>query len=100
MKLKSYYILALVICATISIANAQIHIGATSGYNATFVLDQGLKADPRYNSTYTYNWSPYGISFGADLGQKFGLSLESIWSNQGQIYNVINTAKEIAGAQV
>ncbi|MCU0367402.1 MAG: PorT family protein [Cyclobacteriaceae bacterium] len=99
MKLKSYYILALVICATISIANGQIHIGATSGYNATFVLDQGLKADPRYNSTYTYNWSPYGISFGADLGQKFGLSLESIWSNQGQIYNVINTAKEIAGAR-
>jgi hypothetical protein len=77
----------------------QVHLGATTGYNATFVLDQGLSKDPRYNSTYTYNWSPYGVSLGFDLGRTFGFQFESILSNQGQIYNVINTAKEVAGSR-
>ncbi|MCS6972856.1 MAG: PorT family protein [Cyclobacteriaceae bacterium] len=75
----------------------QIHIGATTGLNATFVLDKGLKQDPRYNSTYTYQWAPVGFSFGVNLGRKLGLQLESILSNQGQLYEVINTAEEIAG---
>ncbi len=75
----------------------QIHIGATTGLNATFVLDKGLKEDPRYNSTYTYQWAPVGMSFGIDFGRKIGLQLESILSNQGQLYQVVNAAEEIAG---
>lgn len=98
MKLKIYGILLMVTLFCFP-AMAQIHIGATTAYNATFVLDKGLSEDPRYNSTYTYNWSPVGFNFGVDLGRKFGLQLESIISNQGQIYNVINTAKEIAGTR-
>lgn len=82
-----------------SVANAQVHFGATTAYNATFVLDKGLSDDPRYNSTYTYQTSPIGFNFGVDIGKKFGLQLESILSNQGQIYDVINTAKEIAGSR-
>ncbi|MBX2965692.1 MAG: PorT family protein [Cyclobacteriaceae bacterium] len=81
------------------LAMGQIHVGATTGLNATFVLDQGLKADPRYNSTYTYQWAPVGFNFGVDFGRKFGLQLESILANQGQIYEVINTAKEISGTR-
>jgi hypothetical protein len=34
-----------------------------------------------------------------DFGNKFGLQLESIISKQGQIYDVINTAKQIAGTR-
>jgi len=79
------------------LAMGQVHFGATTGLNATFVLDKGLKEDPRYNSTYTYQWSPVGFNFGVDIGRKFGLQLESILSNQGQIYEVINTAKEVSG---
>lgn len=75
----------------------QVHFGATTALNATFVLDQGLKNDPRYNSTYTYQWSPVGFNFGVDIGRKFGLQLESILSNQGQIYEVIDAAKEVSG---
>lgn len=80
-------------------AKAQVHIGATTAYNATFVLDKGLSEDPRYSGTYTYQTSPIGFNFGVDFGKKFGLQLESIVSNQGQIYNVINTAKEVAGTR-
>ncbi len=76
---------------------SQIHIGATTGLNATFVLDKGLREDPRYNSTYTYQWSPVGMSFGVNLGRRLGLQLESILSNQGQLYEVVNAAKEMAG---
>lgn len=81
------------------VAQGQIHLGATTAYNATFVLDKGLSEDPRYSSTYTYQTSPIGFNFGVDLGPKFGLQLESIISNQGQIYEVINTAKEVAGTR-
>lgn len=78
-------------------STAQIHFGMTSAYNATFVLDKGLSKDPRYNSTYTYQLSPIGFNIGVNFGRKLGLQLESILSNQGQIYKMINAAKQIAG---
>jgi hypothetical protein len=97
MNLKNYLIaLSFLVLANVE-SHAQIRLGATTAYNATFVLDEGLSKDPRYNSTYTYNFAPVGFSFGVDLGRKFGLSLESILSNQGQIYEIVNVGKQIAG---
>ncbi len=78
-------------------AQIQVHVGATTAVNATFVLDKGLSEDPRYNSKMTYNTAPIGFNFGVDFTNKFGLSLESILSNQGQVYEVINAAKQISG---
>ena len=78
-------------------AHAQIRMGATTAYNATFVLDEGLSEDPRYNSTYTYKWAPIGYNFSVDIGKKFGLSLESILAKQGQVYQLVNVAKQAAG---
>ena len=69
-------------------AQVKIHLGASTAMNSTFVLDKGLKADPRYLSTATYKWAPVGFSFGIDFGKKFGLQLESIKAAQGQIYEV------------
>lgn len=80
-----------------SYAQVNVHIGATSSFNATFVLDKGLSEDPRYNSTYTYNIAPIGLNFGVDLGRKFGLSLEGIQSRQGQIFELIDVAKKVSG---
>ncbi len=99
MKLKIYWITLSFLTLAGYGAQSQIHLGATTAYNATFVLDKGLSEDPRYSSTYTYNWAPVGFSFGADFGNKFGLQLEAIKSTQGQIYDVINTAKQIAGTR-
>lgn len=97
MKLKIFTGL-FIFLGTLSQVNAQqIHIGATTAVNATFVLDEGLANDPRYNSTYTFNTAPIGMNFGIDFGPKFGLSLESILSHQGQIYEVINAAQQISG---
>lgn len=94
---KPLFILVIFICfATVPLC-AQIHLGATSAYNATFVLDKGLSDDPRYNSTYTYQLSPVGFNFGVDFGRKFGLQLESILSNQGQIYELVDVAGKVAG---
>ncbi len=83
--------------ATNSCYSQQLHIGATTAYNATFVLDKGLSEDPRYNSTYTYNFAPIGFSFGVDFSNSFGLSLESILSRQGQVYEIIDVAKQVQG---
>ena len=81
----------------VSFAQVSIHVGATTAYNATFVLDKGLSEDPRYASTMTYNWAPIGFNFGIDLTPKFGLSLESILSNQGQIYEIVDVAEKVVG---
>ncbi|HMR56269.1 MAG TPA: outer membrane beta-barrel protein, partial [Cyclobacteriaceae bacterium] len=96
MKPKNYWIGCFIFLLAGS-AYGQVHLGATTAYNATFVLDKGLSDDPRYNSTYTYQLAPIGFNFGVDFGRKFGLQLESILSNQGQIYDMINVAEQIAG---
>ncbi|MBL7870662.1 MAG: outer membrane beta-barrel protein [Cyclobacteriaceae bacterium] len=97
MKMINFTVASVVFVLVAITSQAQIHLGATTAYNATFVLDKGLSEDPRYNSTYTYNFAPVGFSFGVDFGRKFGLSLESILSNQGQIYELVNVGKQIAG---
>lgn len=91
--------MALLLVVTISarVSAQQIHLGVTTAMNATFVLDNGLSEDPRYNSQYTYNPAPLGFAFGIDLGRTFGLSLESILSKQGQVYEIIDAAKQVKG---
>lgn len=76
---------------------AQVHIGVTSGVNSTFVLDKGLSEDPRYNSQMTYNFTPAGFSFGVDISNGFGIQLESILANQGQVFEVLDVAKTAVG---
>ena len=80
-------------------AQVKFHLGASTAMNSTFVLDKGLKADPRYLTTATYKWAPIGVSFGMDIGNKFGLQLESIKAAQGQVYEVIDAAKEVVGTR-
>jgi len=96
MKPKNYLIGCFIFMLAGS-AFGQVHFGATTAYNATFVLDKGLSEDPRYNSTYTYQIAPIGFNFGVDFGRKFGLQLESILSNQGQIYELIDIAEQVKG---
>ena len=82
---------------TVSAQIVQVHLGATTAVNATYVLDKGLSKDPRYNSTATYQFAPIGFNFGIDLGRKFGLSLEGIKSKQGQIYDMVDKFESIKG---
>lgn len=96
MRLRLFSVIPVLLIVT-SMAQGQVHFGATTAYNATFVLDKGLSEDPRYASTYTYQLSPIGFNFGVEIGKKFGLQLESILSNQGQIYQMVDIAKKVAG---
>jgi Outer membrane protein beta-barrel domain len=93
---KTMIVLCLVFVG-MSACFAQFHMGATTAYNATFVLDKGLSKDPRYNSTYTYQLAPIGFNMGLNFGKKIGISLESILSNQGQIYELVDKAQKVAG---
>jgi hypothetical protein len=76
---------------------AQLHVGLTTAFNTTLMLDKGLSEDPRYNATPTYNFAPVGVTVGADLGRGFGLQLESILSRQGQVYEIIDATKKVIG---
>lgn len=78
-------------------AFSQIHVGMTTGVNSTFVLDKGITSDPRYDAQMTYEFAPVGFSFGVDIGKTFGLQLETIMAKQGQVFDVLNVAKEIVG---
>lgn len=97
--MKRFVIVCLSILAvtTVNAQIVQVHLGATTTMNATYVLDKGLSQDPRYSSKATYQWAPIGFNFGLDLGRKFGLSLEGIKSKQGQIYQVIDAFEKIKG---
>lgn len=90
-------ILLLLISGMALTAYSQIHFGLTTAVNSSFVLDKGITSDPRYNSKMTYEFAPIGFSFGVNLGKKFGLQLETIMANQGQIFEVIDAAKTAVG---
>jgi hypothetical protein len=94
---KQFLLILLSFFALQASAQVRVHLGATTAFNSTFVLDQGLSKDPRYNAQMTYNWAPVGMAFGADFNRGFGLQLESILSNQGQIYEIIDVAKQKIG---
>jgi Outer membrane protein beta-barrel domain len=97
MKTLKLLAIVLFVSAFFTGSAQQIHVGLTTAINATFVLDKGLADDPRYNSTYTYQMAPIGFNFGVDFSRTFGLSLESILSRQGQIYEIIDAAEQIKG---
>lgn len=95
--LKKTLLLAMLIGASATLSQAQIHIGATTAVTVNAVLDNGLKDDPRYNKKYTMNMAPIGFHFGWDISPKFGLQLESILSNQDQVYEIIDAAEKSIG---
>lgn len=78
-------------------AMGQVHVGVTTGVNSTFVLDKGLSQDPRYNSQMTYNFAPVGLALGVNISNGFGIQLESILANQGQVFEVLDVAKTVVG---
>jgi hypothetical protein len=97
MKKFNLFVLLLGLCNHVLTAQVRVHLGATSAFNSTFVLDKGLSDDPRYNAEMTYKWSPVGIAFGTDFSNGFGLQLESILSRQGQIYQIVDIAQQQIG---
>ena len=88
-------ILFIILLAGTTLAQPRIHMGLTTGFNSTHVLDKGLQSDPRYVAKANYEWAPIGASFGVDFSNRFGLQLESIKAAQGQIYQMIETAQNV-----
>jgi len=88
-------IFALVLFAGTALAQPKIHLGLTTGFNSTHVLDKGLSSDPRYVATANFEWAPIGATAGIDFSNRFGLQLESIKAAQGQIYQMIETVQNV-----
>ncbi len=80
-------------------AQMKFHLGLTTGINSTIVLDKGLSEDPRFNSTFSYKWAPIGMAVGFDLSPRFGIQLEAIVANQGQIYDVVDILDDLVGSR-
>ena len=88
-------IVVIILLAGSTLAQPRIHVGLTTGFNSTHVLDKGLQSDPRYVAKANYEWAPIGASFGVDFSNRFGLQLESIKAAQGQIYQMIETVQNV-----
>lgn len=88
-------IFAFILLAGSAYAQPRIHLGVTTGFNSTHVLDKGLQSDPRYVAQANYEWAPIGVSAGVDFTNKFGLQIETIRAAQGQIYQMIETAQNV-----
>lgn len=97
MENKYLLIVALLFTSITVFSQPSVRIGVTTGMNSTYVLDKGLSADPRYNTTANFEWAPVGFTFGLDISNKFGLQLESIKAAQGQIYQVIDAYDQVVG---
>jgi hypothetical protein len=97
--MRKFLILSLLftVCASGMAQIPHIHLGLSTGVNTTIILDKGLSEDPRYNATYSYNFSPIGFNFGVDFTRRFGLSLEGIKSIQGQVYQILDVASTVQG---
>lgn len=91
----SLHILVLLFCMASAYAQPRVHLGVTTGFNSTYVLDKGLSEDPRYTAQANYEWAPIGASFGVDFTNRIGLQIESIRAAQGQIYQMIETANNV-----
>ncbi len=76
-------------------AQPRVHIGITTGFNSTYVIDKGLSQNPNYVAEANYKWAPIGGSVGIDLTRRFGLQFESINAAQGQIYQMVQTTQSI-----
>ena len=88
-------ILAFILVTGGAIAQPRVHLGLTSGFNSTHVLDKGLRSDPKYVAQANYEWAPIGATAGIDFTNKFGLQIESIKAAQGQIYQMIQTVQNV-----
>jgi hypothetical protein len=99
MKKVIFSLLITFAISSIVYAQPRIHVGLTTAVNSTFVLDQGLKTDPRYVSQVNTKWAPIGFNFGVDFTNKIGLTFESIKAAQGQIYQIVDMYEQIKGAR-
>ena len=88
-------ILAFMLLCGAAIAQPRVHVGLTTGFNSTHVLDKGLQTDPRYVATANFEWAPIGASVGVDFSNRFGLQIESIKAAQGQIYQMVETVQNV-----
>lgn len=88
-------ILILFLIAGTAYAQPRIHLGMTTGFNTTYVLDKGLSSNPSYVAKANYEWAPIGFSGGIDITKRIGFQFESIKAAQGQIYQLVETAQNV-----
>jgi hypothetical protein len=67
-----------------------VSLGVYTGITSTYVWDEGINSDPRYETRYDVKFAPIGIDYGIDY-EGFGFVVSPGLMNIGQKYNVINT---------
>lgn len=92
------FILPIIFCLISVFGQAQgLRLGLSTGLNSQIILDEGIKSDPRYQTSFNYSFSPVGLNVSYDLTPGFGLSIESIYSRQETIYELIDIANAVRG---
>lgn len=70
--------------------NRTISLGIFTGATSSYIWDEGVNRDPRYEIRYDIKFAPIGVAYGIDY-DGFGFVLTPSLMKTGQKYNVINS---------
>src|SRR5690349_14268448 len=88
--LRLYSLILIAFASTVSAQNYTVSLGVFTGATSSYIWDEGVARDPRYETRYDVRFAPVGVAYGIDY-DGFGFILTPSLINVGQKYNVINT---------
>jgi hypothetical protein len=89
-KVFGLYTLLIALTWQVKAQSRTISLGIFTGGTSSYIWDEGISRDPRYETRYDIKLAPFGIAYGVDY-EGFGFILTPGLINIGQKYNVINT---------
>jgi hypothetical protein len=90
MVLRLYSLLLIVCACQVNAQTRTISLGIFTGGTSSYIWDEGINRDPRYEIRYDIKFAPVGVAYGIDY-EGFGFVLTPSLIKIGQKYNVINT---------
>jgi hypothetical protein len=88
--LRLYSLILIAFAYPVSAQNYTISLGVFTGGTSSYIWDEGVIRDPRYETRYDIKFAPIGVAYGIDY-EGFGFILTPSLINIGQKYNVINS---------
>ena len=92
---RSLLVMILGFSALAGTSQINVHVGVNSGVNTMLLLDEGINTKPQYVTVNNINFAPFGVSFGVDFSNKFGIQLETIRAMYDMVYKLKKQQQEI-----
>lgn len=95
--MKKIYFLLLVIGCNFSAYSQRLHMGVSTSVLKTYLLDRGIRNDPRYAPMTSKKWSPVGATIAFEANSGYGIVTEFYLSNLSRTYQMLDAYKNQIG---